>query len=165
MRPPQKEQVNHQDFRSDGRRRVAELEQEVERARWEVDELRRRLTEREDGLHASEAALALERAKVAAAGRAVAMEGGVDAPPPPPGLGDDELPDEVMLKICGFLGVRELGRLGCVSQRFAEKSIAAPSGVWQQWQRRRCCRWRRRRRGGGWWGAASRSAGGCLGLV
>jgi hypothetical protein len=43
-------------------------------------------------------------------------------------LGDDELPDEVMLRVCSFLGVRELGRLGCVSQRFAEKSIAAPGG-------------------------------------
>ena len=105
--------------------RVAELEQEVERARQEVDELRRRLQEREDGLHRSEAALALERAMVAAAERGVAMGGGVDAPP---GLGDDELPDEVMLQICSFLGVRELGRLGCVSQRFAEKSIAAPGG-------------------------------------
>ena len=53
--------------------------------------------------------------------------GSEPAPPPPPGLGDDELPDEVMLKICSFLGVRELGRLACVSQRFAEKRIAAPS--------------------------------------
>ena len=33
--------------------RVAELELEVERARQEVDELRCRLQEREDGLHAS----------------------------------------------------------------------------------------------------------------
>ena len=49
-------------------------------------------------------------------------------PEPAPGLGGDELPDEVTLKICSFLGVRELGRLGCVSQRFAEKSIAAPGG-------------------------------------
>ena len=104
--------------------RVAELEQEVERARQEVDELRCRLQEREESLHASEAALALERARVAAAERAVAMGGGVDAPP---GLGDDELPDEVVLMICSFLGVRELGRLACVSQRFAEKFIAAPS--------------------------------------
>ena len=106
--------------------RVAELEPEVERARQEVDELRCRLQEREDGLRQSEAALALERARVADAERAVAMGGGVDALPPP-GLGDDELPDEVMLRVCSFLGVRELGRLGCVSQRFAEKSIAAPS--------------------------------------
>ena len=45
-----------------------------------------------------------------------------------PNVGDDELPDEVMLQICSFIGVRELGRLECVSQRFAEKSIAAPSG-------------------------------------
>ena len=86
--------------------RVAELEQEVERARQEVDELRRRLQEREDGMHASEAALALERARVAAAERAVAMGGGVDAPPP--GLGDDELPDEVV----GVHGVRVRVRRG-----------------------------------------------------
>jgi hypothetical protein len=141
--------------------RVAELELEVERARQEVDELRCRLQEREDGLRQSEAALALERARVADAERAVAMGGGVDALPPP-GLGDDELPDEVMLRVCSFLGVRELGRLGCVSQRFAEKSIAAPSsGEGDQRQRLRGCRWRRRQRGGGWRGAASRSAGGC----
>jgi hypothetical protein len=40
----------------------------------------------------------------------------------------DLIPQSGMLQICSFLGVRELGRLGCVSRRFAEKSIAAPSG-------------------------------------
>jgi hypothetical protein len=62
------------------------------------------------------------------AGAAAGSEPAAAAPPPPRGLGDDELPDELMLRICRFLGVRELARLACVSQRFAEKSIEAPSG-------------------------------------
>ena len=43
-----------------------------------------------------------------------------------PGLGDGDLPDEIALRIAGFLSIVDLGRLTCVSRRFGQRSFAAP---------------------------------------
>jgi hypothetical protein len=40
----------------------------------------------------------------------------------------DELPDEAVAVICRHLGLRELGRLACVSRRFTEPTLTEPGG-------------------------------------
>ena len=53
-----------------------------------------------------------------------------DAPPAAPlPLGDDEFPDDIIALICRFLGLRELGRLACVSRRFTEATLTEPGGA------------------------------------
>jgi hypothetical protein len=55
-----------------------------------------------------------------------------DAPPAagaPLPLGDDEFPDDIIALICRFLGLRELGRLACVSRRFTEATLTEPGGA------------------------------------
>ena len=42
-------------------------------------------------------------------------------------LGSDEFPDEVLAVVCCFLGLRELGRLACVSRRFTERTLTEPA--------------------------------------
>lgn len=37
--------------------------------------------------------------------------------------------DEVLVNICHFLGLRELGRLACVSRRFTEATLTEPGGA------------------------------------
>eukprot|EP01046_Picozoa_sp_COSAG06_P034226 COSAG06_NODE_3568_length_5176_cov_22.718732_5_plen_381_part_00 len=37
--------------------------------------------------------------------------------------------DEVLVNICRFLGLRELGRLACVAQRFTEATLTEPGGA------------------------------------
>eukprot|EP01046_Picozoa_sp_COSAG06_P053490 COSAG06_NODE_9262_length_1944_cov_4.017886_2_plen_192_part_00 len=49
-----------------------------------------------------------------------------DAPLP---LGSDEFPDEALALVCRFLGLRELGRLGCVARRFTEPTLTEPGGA------------------------------------
>jgi hypothetical protein len=41
---------------------------------------------------------------------------------------DEGLPDEVLLRVCGFLGVRELARLACVSCRFGVRDSVTSAG-------------------------------------
>ena len=41
------------------------------------------------------------------------------------GLGDEEMPDEVLIQIACFLDSRQLGRLACVSRRFAAEGLPA----------------------------------------
>ena len=40
----------------------------------------------------------------------------------------DELPDEAVAVICRHLGLRELGRLACVSRRFTKPTLTEPGG-------------------------------------
>eukprot|EP01043_Picozoa_sp_COSAG02_P090826 COSAG02_NODE_27628_length_605_cov_1.592885_1_plen_131_part_10 len=49
--------------------------------------------------------------------------------PPSLPLGGDEFPDETLAVVCSFLGVRELGRLACVSRRFAERTDLGGAGA------------------------------------
>ncbi len=43
-------------------------------------------------------------------------------------LGADEFPDEVLAIVCRFLGLRDLGRLACVSRRFSERTLTEKGG-------------------------------------
>jgi hypothetical protein len=43
-------------------------------------------------------------------------------------LGDDGFPDEALAVVCGFLGLRELGRLACAARRFTEPTLTEPGG-------------------------------------
>ena len=52
-----------------------------------------------------------------------------DAPPAAPlPLGDDEFPDDILAVVCGFLALRELGRLACAARRFTEPTLTEPGG-------------------------------------
>lgn len=53
---------------------------------------------------------------------------------------DNDIPNEVLLHVCSFLRVRELGRLECVSRRFAIVSACSASG--RRWfPPRTACTW------------------------
>ena len=123
-------------------RRDAEREAQV----WALERHDAERDEQVQALQRSVAALELRNARLEATVRACSMR--------------------AILRICGFLSAKELGRLACASRSFREQ-IEWPSsalGMEASCMERRVRSWRRRR-GCGWRSAASRSVDGCLGVI